>query len=63
MVFQNFVYQKIRLKPEIDNLRKMGVKIEVNSVVGKLFTVDELMQALLILMLYLLLQEQGYLIL
>lgn len=32
------------VKPEIDNLRKMGVKIEVNSVVGKLFTVDELMQ-------------------
>ena len=32
------------VKPEIDNLRKIGVKIEVNSVVGKLFTVDELMQ-------------------
>lgn len=32
------------VKPEIDSLRKMGVKIEVNSVVGKLFTVDELMQ-------------------
>lgn len=25
-------------------MRKIGVKIEVNSVVGKLFTVDELMQ-------------------
>lgn len=32
------------VKPEIDNLRKIGVKIEVNSVVDKLFTVDELMQ-------------------
>lgn len=32
------------VKPEINNFRKMGVKIEVNSVVGKLFTVDELMQ-------------------
>lgn len=32
------------VKPEIDNLRKIGVKIEVNSVVGKLFTVDDLMQ-------------------
>lgn len=32
------------VKPEIDNLRKIGVKIEVNSVVGKLFTVDKLMQ-------------------
>jgi len=29
---------------EIDNLRKLGVTIEVNSVAGKLFTVDELMQ-------------------
>lgn len=32
------------VKPEIDNLRKMGVKIEVNSVIGKLFTIDDLMQ-------------------
>ncbi len=31
------------VKPEIDNLRKMGVDIEVNSVIGKLFTVDELL--------------------
>lgn len=29
---------------EIDNLRKMGVEIEVNAVAGKLFTVDELME-------------------
>ncbi len=29
---------------EIDNLRKLGVTIEVNAVAGKLFTVDELMQ-------------------
>lgn len=27
---------------EIDNLKKMGVKIELDSVVGKLYTVDEL---------------------
>lgn len=32
------------VKPEIDNLRKMGVKFEVNSVIGKLFTIDDLMQ-------------------
>ena len=32
------------VKPEIDNLRKMGVKIEVNAVIGKLFTIDDLMQ-------------------
>ncbi|MFA6851156.1 MAG: FAD-dependent oxidoreductase, partial [Selenomonadaceae bacterium] len=32
------------VKVEIDNLKKMGVDIEVNSVAGKLFTVDELMK-------------------
>lgn len=32
------------VKTEIDHLRKMGVKIEVNAVAGKLFTVDELME-------------------
>lgn len=32
------------VKPEIDNLCKMGVKIEVNAVIGKLFTIDDLMQ-------------------
>ena len=32
------------VKPEIDNLRKMGVKIKVNAVIGKLFTIDDLMQ-------------------
>jgi len=32
------------VKAEIDNLKKMGVDIEVNSVAGKLFTVDELMK-------------------
>ena len=31
------------VKAEIDNLRKMGVKIEVNSVIGKLFTIDDLL--------------------
>ena len=31
------------VKREIDNLQKMGVTIEVNSIVGRLFTVDELM--------------------
>ncbi len=30
------------VKPEIDNLRKMGVEIKVNSVIGKLFTIDDL---------------------
>lgn len=29
---------------EIENLRKLGVEIEVNAVVGKLFTVDELLE-------------------
>lgn len=29
---------------EIDNLKKLGVEIEVNAVVGKLFTVDELLE-------------------
>ena len=32
------------VKPEIENLRKMGVKIEVDAVIGKLFTIDDLMQ-------------------
>lgn len=32
------------VKTEIDNLRKMGVKIEVNAVVGKVITIDELME-------------------
>jgi len=32
------------VKAEIDNLCKMGVKIEVNAVVGKLVTIDELME-------------------
>ncbi|WP_196593921.1 NADPH-dependent glutamate synthase [Pectinatus sottacetonis] len=31
------------VKVEIENLKKLGVKIELNSVVGKLYTVDELM--------------------
>ena len=31
------------VRVEIDNLKKMGVKIELNSVVGKLDTVDELL--------------------
>lgn len=29
---------------EIENIEKLGVKIEVNSVVGRLYTVDELME-------------------
>ena len=32
------------VKAEIDNLCKMGVKIEVNAVVGKLVTIDELLE-------------------
>ena len=36
------------VQSEIENLRKLGVEIVVNAVVGKTFTVDELMQ------------EQGY---
>lgn len=32
------------VKAEIDNLRKMGVEIVVNAVVGKTFTIDELME-------------------
>jgi len=32
------------VKKEIANLEKLGVKIEVDSVVGRLFTIDELMQ-------------------
>ena len=32
------------VKKEIANLEKLGVKIEVDSVAGRLFTVDELMQ-------------------
>ena len=32
------------VQAEIDNLRKLGVDIEVNSVIGKLFTIDELME-------------------
>jgi glutamate synthase (NADPH/NADH) small chain len=36
------------VQPEIENLRKLGVEIVVNAVVGQTFTVDELME------------EQGY---
>lgn len=32
------------VKVEIDNLKKLGVEIVVNAVVGKLFTVDELLE-------------------
>ncbi|MBQ7516147.1 MAG: NADPH-dependent glutamate synthase [Schwartzia sp.] len=32
------------VKKEIANLEKMGVKIEVNTVVGQLYTIDELME-------------------
>lgn len=32
------------VQAEVENLKKMGVKIEVNSVVGKFSTVDELMK-------------------
>ncbi len=32
------------VKKEIDNLEKLGVKIEVDSVVGQLYTIDELME-------------------
>ncbi len=32
------------VKKEIANLEKMGVKIEVNSVIGQLYTIDELME-------------------
>ena len=32
------------VKVEIDNLKKLGVEIEFNSVIGKLYTVDELME-------------------
>lgn len=32
------------VKKEIENIRKLGVKIEVDSVIGRLYTVDELMQ-------------------
>ncbi len=32
------------VRKEVENLEKLGVKIELNSVVGRLYTVDELMQ-------------------
>lgn len=32
------------VKPEIENLRKLGVKIETNVVIGKSTTIDELME-------------------
>ena len=32
------------VKPEIDNLKKLGVKIETNVVIGKSTTIDELME-------------------
>ena len=32
------------VQKEVENLEKLGVKIELNSVVGRLYTVDELMQ-------------------
>ncbi|MCG6521937.1 FAD-dependent oxidoreductase, partial [Vibrio parahaemolyticus] len=32
------------VQPEIDNIRKLGVKIETNVIVGKTITVDELIE-------------------
>ena len=31
------------VRPEIDNVRKLGVKIETNVIIGKSVTIDELM--------------------
>lgn len=31
------------VQPEIDNVRKLGVKIETNVIIGKTVTIDELM--------------------
>jgi len=39
-----FRLPKAIVKREIDNLREMGVEIEVNKVVGQLFTVDGLLE-------------------
>ena len=32
------------VQPEIDNVRKLGVEIETNVVIGKSVTIDELME-------------------
>ncbi|TYO95625.1 NADPH-dependent glutamate synthase [Desulfallas thermosapovorans] len=39
-----FRLPKAVVQAEVENLKKLGVKIEVNSVVGKFTTVDELME-------------------
>ena len=39
-----FRLPKAIVQAEIDNLKKLGVEIQVNSVVGRFATIDELMQ-------------------
>ncbi len=44
MVFQNSDFQKMKLlRAEIDNIKKLGVNIETNVIVGRTVTIDELM--------------------
>ena len=43
MEFLNSVFQVRRGTAEIDNVRKLGVKIETNVIIGKSVTIDELM--------------------
>ena len=39
-----FRLPKSIVQKEIDSLKKLGVKIELNAVIGRSFTIDELMQ-------------------
>ena len=45
MVFQNSVFQRQTVvAKEIENVKKLGVKIETNVVIGKSMTIDELIE-------------------
>ena len=43
MAYQNSVCLKVLWEKEVENIKKLGVEIKVNSVIGKLWTIDELM--------------------
>ena len=45
MAFLNSVLPKTRVvRPEIENVKKLGVKIETDVIIGKSVTIDELME-------------------
>ena len=44
MVFLSSVFQDRVVRPEVENVKKLGVKIETDVIIGKSVTIDELME-------------------